>query len=943
MSSREEYANTIIAQVLQKLLGIKMQISEHADAIFCDWVIAEHRIVLATKYNDFNAAVQAAQNYRDNKHPPPTIIGAVSYHRDFREDVERAIRRDAVVEFALSGNRHEDWHAIKRIGTVYDLAQSLRRPAAILNPAEDEIEQAVGYIKEALAAFYDRIEKKRGALHKMANILQASFSDDKEEKIYEQSARVAGLILFGALLFQLSLSRTDKRIKPPSREDNIAAIIQQWNDILKMSYAIFGVAKRLLSECEISESRLISLIDAAHRVEKLAGDGVDLMGRIYHQLLADAKPLGAFYTSIPAATLMAGLALHAKEWGDDDNWADLDFIKNFRIADPACGSGTLLAAACWQIRDNFSRADTKINGVTVGDKESTKPLDKLHRHLLENVIWGYDILETAGHLTATTLGLMSPNVDFRKAHIYRTIIGNSGTGVAAGSLELLEGDMPIFIRDQQLETLARPKPLPELDLCIMNPPFVRGTVGNESYSFLSSQEQRLVKLRMNELGKKHGFSNDKGLGSAFVSLACQQNGRAPVVKEGGRIAMILPSTFATGMGNAWRTARQKIEKGFDVEMLIVSRDYRRPNFSENTALQECMVIARRRLAQQTPKNRALFVVLHKNPTTNDESLAVVQAIMRAQKSKNQFGDLQHRGGQLSLTQKIGRFAKLTYRGQSAWRGTSFSDIRLAFVAENFRNTGMLSPYVDGKTTLCPLGDIAEFGGSTLSLKLNHRDFLALEMVSHKTKYAGYYPSHYKQKTGRAHRHISTIAENPNCYVLPLPGKEEWIKKFYAKAGRIIICDSFRFNSTRRLAVLVSAPVQAAHYIPIKLNQENAHKRKAMVLWLNSTPSLLLIAHAAQSTHGAKVGFCQGAVRDLPVLNMEKLTAAQLQQLATAFDNIAAQITRGESELLHLPHMTHDKTRQQIDNAVSQTCGLGDLSPLREALAVEPIITNQPTT
>ena len=69
----------------------------------------------------------------------------------------------------------------------------------------------------------------------------------------------------------------------------------------------------------------------------------DLMGRIYHTLLRHKKYLGTYYTSVASATLLLKLALDIKRW--ERNWADLKALREFRIADLACGTGTLLMAA----------------------------------------------------------------------------------------------------------------------------------------------------------------------------------------------------------------------------------------------------------------------------------------------------------------------------------------------------------------------------------------------------------------------------------------------------------------------------------------------------------------------------------------------------------------------------------------------------------------------
>lgn len=940
MPFREEYTNTLVAKTLGKLISKKVRGEEkgRADRRLLDIHIpGNHRAVIEAKYDDFDAAVKAAQGRWTNMNPPPAIVGALSYHPCFAEKPENAIRRDGSIEYALSGVRHADLHSLKRTGTVYDLAQSLRRPAAILRPHEDEIDQAVGRIEGVLTAFYDSVQSDHGTLATYARILQATIEPGKEKETMEQSARVAGLILFGAFLFHISLSRKDGRVKYPSA-DSLLALLAHWDMILKdINYAaIFGVARRIL-ECTLLKQAQWFLA-AAREVHALAEDGTDLMGRIYHRLLADAKPLGAFYTSIPAATLIAGLALSPSDWGDDSQWADLDFVRKFRIADPACGSGTLLAAACWQMRDNFARADFRTHGVVLDEPEEQTPLQILQKKFLEEIIWGYDVLETAGHLTATTLGLMAPDVDFRHAHIYRTIVGRHAGGAAAGSLELLEGNLPIFRRDKQVETAESPEPLPELDLCIMNPPFVRGTKKSLTLGFLNNRERELTRERMKKLSCKHEFVFD-GQGPAFVALACHQRTKTHFIRPGGRLAMILPATFAVGMGDAWRKSREKIERHFDLEMLIVSWDLSRPNFSENTNLQECVVIARKRGTRAAPKKKAMFVALHKTPETLDAALSVVRSIVRERDRDELIGVLGN--GALSLTKSgvVGEFTQLPYFERSAWRGISFANMHLSRAAESLIKTNQLKPFVPrGRIPLRALRDLSTLGSKRLDKYINdptramRRAFLPRTL----TPYPGYFPGQYRRDTGISQKDLRNIAENPQCYWQPLPGREEWADGYYAGAGRIVLAESFRFNTMRRLAVLVSEPVQAAHYSPIKLKRDGVRKRKALVLWLNSTPATLLIAHFSQSTKGAKVNLSQAAAKEMPVLDLDALDGKQLRKLAAAFDEIAA----GDG-FLPIPHLTHDPARKKVDDAISEACGLGDLKSLRAALAVEPIITNKP--
>ena len=252
--------------------------------------------------------------------------------------------------------------------------------------------------------------------------------------------------------------------------------LSAWAAILKINYwPIFAIAKDILEQIpgNTAASILRDLLETAQGVEATGVDNAhDLTGRIFQRLIADRKYLATFYTLPASAALLARLAVTKMDGMD---WSDAKAIGKLRIADFACGTGALLSAVYEQIAARHDRAG--------GDSS------KLHPMMMEEVLYGCDVMPSAIHITGSTLSGAQPTVGFGSSRLYTVPYGRQRDGgVLIGSLELLRSSalLTLFnMSDPAMRTgsvgeatasqILAEFPDEEYDLVIMNPPFTSAT------------------------------------------------------------------------------------------------------------------------------------------------------------------------------------------------------------------------------------------------------------------------------------------------------------------------------------------------------------------------------------------------------------------------------------------------------------------------------------
>ena len=519
------------------------------------------------------------------------------------------------------------------------------------------------------------------------------------------------MVLFNALAFQDRLATANEDVPTVGEASRlgITGLRDAWRYICdNIDYVpVFQLATDILDLLvDWPDSNPISvispLIKAVEDTRRL--EGHDLSGRLFHTLLTDAKFTGAYYTSVPAATLLTRLVFH--NWPPHVDWADHEFPASLSVADLACGTGTLLMAVATEVERRHEDA---------GGKHTVE----LHKAMVELALHGYDVQLSAVHFAATSLAMLNAEIRFDHMNLHVMTLGTEGSNASLGSLDFLgKKEVPVQHKLGERDTDANgpqkvtgsgakgvkegyTAKLPDLDLAIMNPPFTRSVGGNMLFGSLPPAERAKLQKELSSRLKSRQASATAGLGAAFVATA------SPRLRPGeGRLALVLPATLCTGP--SWQQTRSLIETNFVLDMVITSHDPARWNFSDSTNLSECLLVATRRPEKKDNiERRTTFVNLWRNPTSVLDAHRLAQAVTSTTPAKLEDTgasllevDGQHVGEVLSMPE-------VRLRGKK-WSGVQFARADLIRSASRLLGDGEVCVPGERETaglSLCSLSDL----------------------------------------------------------------------------------------------------------------------------------------------------------------------------------------------------------------------------------------------
>lgn len=826
---------------------------------------------------------------------------------------------------------------------VSDLGDILRRTFEQLTK-QDLVYETAANLKVAVDEFANVTVRNDAIIARAAKLLGIGEAPEDPERRRnarfklqwrEGVAKIAGLTILNAMIFHEILSDSDPEGRvvpirgPLAAVDPISDLSNIWSFIYReIDYQpIFAVSTGLIGALPSSSEAIRAVRILGEKASEVLHNRTsmkhDLMGRVYHTLLADKKYLATYYTSVPAATMLLKVALAGKTWPMD--WSSLDEIGALRVADLACGTGTLLMAAYEALTDNYVHACFK--------KCIATDVAASHKLIMEKVIYGYDVLLSALHLTASTLALRSSSVLFRRMNLYTLPLG--GKAGRLGSIEFLNGNqiwMNVDLFESALQVTGTGDeesdkshpiaPLPRLDLCVINPPFTRSSGGNLLFGSSPDPERRIMQDKLAALLKKQKVqaSSTAGLGAVFVAIADR------ALKNGGRLALVLPKTLLSGA--AWEKTRKLLAEKYVVETIIVSHDPARWNFSENTNLSELLLVARR-VGNGNARNsgeRVKCVNLWKNPETVFSALMVARQI-----TEEEAPDIVTGHGAEPIEMGDTCFGELSSVNWSALHGKlwvtpfAFAQFSLSKIAYNLSSRGEFVDSRTGKQTqiaLVPLGNLGSLGP-------DRRDIMdGFSLTKRRTEYPVFW--------GHDSEACRCIAQTPNRYLAPLPRPRPSRKLrkaagLWLGAGVLLLSDCIRLNTQSNISILLDRKALSNVWRTITLRDDNKWC-KPLSIWLNSTLGLLIMLCHRGETMGAWMTFKKGNLESLPVLDVRSLSETQLKILCDTFDEVASE------PLLPFPQMESDLVRAKIDAAVSKALGLPDLGVYRMLLAQEPVVS-----
>lgn len=321
--------------------------------------------------------------------------------------------------------------------SLFATLQGAATPQSLIQKGADALESGASEI----AAILDSMK------HTHAGVM-AKISTALKQEANLQTFRMAATILINAFVFQENLAGRSGGLEDVRSLEEMddgsgmtkTLVVAEWTKILKINYwPIFGIARDILQAipANIVAGILKKMHDTASVLLTLnLGKSSDLAGVIFQRLISDRRFLATFYTAPASAALLNGLVFREQIAPNGLPWTEKDTTQ-LRIADFACGTGSLLCGAYTEIRRHL-----ETNGVSAR---------KLHPKFIESGLIGCDVMPSATHITASMLSSAFPEQRYKHTKILTLPFGRQTRrfGKPGRDRVSLETGRPLDYRDRR--------------------------------------------------------------------------------------------------------------------------------------------------------------------------------------------------------------------------------------------------------------------------------------------------------------------------------------------------------------------------------------------------------------------------------------------------------------------------------------------------------------
>ena len=623
----------------------------------------------------------------------------------------------------------------------------------------------------------------------------------------------------------------------------------------------------------------------------------DFYGMLYQRQLHDRKRTAAFYTRPEAATLLAELVMRGPR---DAAWHDEALLKKMRIADMACGSGSLLHAAYTHIV-NCSSLD----------------LSALHPDIMRNCLWGFDIFPTAAHFAVSSLSSLFPGREFGECRIYTRRVGADENGCYLGSLDLADENAPLGTGGGRPEGSGSGHAggaalrHGSCDYVIMNPPFIRSTDHGEhrkdpvpQYAVFGNapEEQRAMSRHDKRLFRGTCAHGNAGFGSYFLAL-CHKK-----IRPGGRFGLILPDTVLSG--ESWGKARLLVSEWYDDITVVSVRHGSGGTYSADTAMREIMLVGERRGSRRAAgdaRPRVKFVQLDQMPRSRLEALAVARRIRGTDAAS-----LEGLAGHTTLRmgdEPAGSMISCPIDGDRWWCRRAADVSMLEFAYGLARSLPLSAGGADPPRhperqviRLTELGKIAKMGRLHRDIADGGRGGMRapFKRLPHApgSKFPCLWANDVKTQNSMVVLPDTSLEKKPEAGSRAV--QDAWSTK-----TRLHLNNNVGYGAQKLIAAYTERPTLGGRGWPNVLIDEKFEK--AMAVWCNSTFGLLSYWSAAGSQQrGRGIMGVTAFRKHFFVLDVTRLTKRQLSLFDKLFDRLCKQALRPFGDL------KRDRVRRDLD-------------------------------